>query len=149
MAAAGPVGAGIAATIGLGLRGDGFMQDHFGFGVGDMVDGGADMGGDFAQWLDNHGKAGKEIAYRPARVLMQDFTGVPAVVDLAAMRDATAKLGGKTSAINPQEMSPRARAAPTHPGARWPNWLIALKRCVTHLAPASKHACASAKSQSE
>jgi aconitate hydratase len=39
-------------------------------------------------WLDNRGKAEKEIAYRPARVLMQDFTGVPAVVDLAAMRDA-------------------------------------------------------------
>ena len=55
-----------------------------------------------AQWLDNKGTAGKEIAYRPARVLMQDFTGVPAVVDLAAMRDATANLGGATSRINPQ-----------------------------------------------
>ncbi len=43
-----------------------------------------------------------EIAYRPARVLMQDFTGVPAVVDLAAMRDATAKAGGDPKAINPQ-----------------------------------------------
>jgi aconitate hydratase len=42
-----------------------------------------------------------EIAYRPARVLMQDFTGVPAVVDLAAMRDAMVKLGGKADAINP------------------------------------------------
>ena len=39
-------------------------------------------------WLGNRGRAEKEIAYRPARVLMQDFTGVPAVVDLAAMRDA-------------------------------------------------------------
>ena len=39
-------------------------------------------------WQDNRGKAEKEIAFRPARVLMQDFTGVPAVVDLAAMRDA-------------------------------------------------------------
>ena len=57
---------------------------------------------DFAKWLDNKGSAGKEIAYRPARVLMQDFTGVPAVVDLAAMRDATHNLGGQTSAINPQ-----------------------------------------------
>ncbi|MEL6745081.1 MAG: aconitate hydratase, partial [Pseudomonadota bacterium] len=47
-----------------------------------------------AEWLGNKGSAGKEIAYRPARVLMQDFTGVPAVVDLAAMRDATAGLGG-------------------------------------------------------
>ncbi|MEL6783053.1 MAG: aconitate hydratase AcnA [Pseudomonadota bacterium] len=55
-----------------------------------------------AAWLDNKGTAGKEIAYRPARVLMQDFTGVPAVVDLAAMRDATANLGGNTDAINPQ-----------------------------------------------
>ena len=42
-----------------------------------------------------------EIAYRPARVLMQDFTGVPAVVDLAAMRDAMVDLGGKANAINP------------------------------------------------
>ena len=41
-----------------------------------------------AAWLDNKGKAETEVAFRPARVLMQDFTGVPAVVDLAAMRDA-------------------------------------------------------------
>jgi aconitate hydratase len=46
-------------------------------------------------------KTGKEIQYRPARVLMQDFTGVPCVVDLAAMRDAIAKLGGDTKKINP------------------------------------------------
>ncbi|MPT48612.1 MAG: aconitate hydratase AcnA [Sphingobium sp.] len=45
---------------------------------------------------------GDEIQYRPARVLLQDFTGVPCVVDLAAMRDAIAKLGGNTSKINPQ-----------------------------------------------
>src|SRR3954463_1076517 len=43
----------------------------------------------------------REIQYRPARVLMQDFTGVPAVVDLAAMRDAMAKLGGDAQKINP------------------------------------------------
>jgi aconitate hydratase len=43
----------------------------------------------------------REIQYRPARVLMQDFTGVPAVVDLAAMRDAMAKLGGDPEKINP------------------------------------------------
>ena len=43
----------------------------------------------------------KEIAYRPARVLMQDFTGVPAVVDLAAMRDAIKKLGKNPTDINP------------------------------------------------
>jgi aconitate hydratase len=44
----------------------------------------------------------REIQYRPARVLMQDFTGVPAVVDLAAMRDAMARLGGDPQKINPQ-----------------------------------------------
>ena len=43
----------------------------------------------------------REIQYRPARVLMQDFTGVPCVVDLAAMRDAIAKLGGDAQKINP------------------------------------------------
>ncbi|MGY6710002.1 MAG: aconitate hydratase AcnA [Rhizobiaceae bacterium] len=54
-----------------------------------------------AKWLDDKGTAGVEIAYRPARVLMQDFTGVPAVVDLAAMRDAMASLGGDPEKINP------------------------------------------------
>ena len=54
-----------------------------------------------AQWLNDKGTAGKEIAYRPARVLMQDFTGVPAVVDLAAMRDAMQQLGGDPQKINP------------------------------------------------
>jgi len=52
------------------------------------------------KWLKDR-KSDREIAYRPARVLMQDFTGVPAVVDLAAMRDAMAKLGGDTRKINP------------------------------------------------
>jgi aconitate hydratase len=46
-------------------------------------------------------KTEQEIAFRPARVLMQDFTGVPAIVDLAAMRDAMVQLGGKVSRINP------------------------------------------------
>ncbi len=55
-----------------------------------------------ANWLTNKGSAETEIAYRPARVLMQDFTGVPAVVDLAAMRDATTNLGGDVQKINPQ-----------------------------------------------
>lgn len=55
-----------------------------------------------AEWVNSKGSAETEIAYRPARVLMQDFTGVPAVVDLAAMRDATKNLGGDTSTINPQ-----------------------------------------------
>ncbi len=54
-----------------------------------------------ASWLNDKGKAGKEIAFRPARVLMQDFTGVPAVVDLAAMRDAMKALGGNPQKINP------------------------------------------------
>ena len=52
-------------------------------------------------WLDNTGRTEHEIAYRPARVLMQDFTGVPAVVDLAAMRDAMRKLGADAKKINP------------------------------------------------
>jgi len=54
-----------------------------------------------AKWLADKGSAGREISYRPARVLMQDFTGVPAVVDLAAMRDGMNKLGGDASKINP------------------------------------------------
>jgi aconitate hydratase len=54
-----------------------------------------------ADWLVNKGLKEYEIAYRPARVLMQDFTGVPAVVDLAAMRDAMASLGGDPEKINP------------------------------------------------
>lgn len=54
-----------------------------------------------ARWLTDKGHAGAEIAYRPARVLMQDFTGVPAVVDLAAMRDAMVRLGGDPEKINP------------------------------------------------
>ncbi|HBJ94770.1 MAG TPA: aconitate hydratase AcnA, partial [Hyphomonadaceae bacterium] len=56
----------------------------------------------FAAWLTDKGSAQHEIAYRPARVLMQDFTGVPAVVDLAAMRDAAKALGADPKAINPQ-----------------------------------------------
>jgi len=51
-------------------------------------------------WLKER-KISREIQYRPARVLMQDFTGVPAVVDLAAMRDAMKKLGGDPQKINP------------------------------------------------
>ena len=54
-----------------------------------------------AAWIDDKGKAGKEIGFRPARVLMQDFTGVPAVVDLAAMRDGMKSLGGDPQKINP------------------------------------------------
>ncbi len=53
-----------------------------------------------AAWTKD-GKSSHEIAYRPARVLMQDFTGVPAVVDLAAMRDATTQLGGDPKSVNP------------------------------------------------
>ena len=54
-----------------------------------------------ADWQKNPA-TGKEIQYRPARVLLPDFTGVPCVVDLAAMRDAISKLGGDTAKINPQ-----------------------------------------------
>ena len=53
-----------------------------------------------ANW-DPHAQPSVEIAFTPARVIMQDFTGVPAVVDLAAMRDAVVKLGGRAEAINP------------------------------------------------
>src|ERR1700677_1803587 len=53
-----------------------------------------------AAWNKNS-KPEKEIAFTPARVLLQDFTGVPAVVDLAAMRDAMKKLGGDPTRINP------------------------------------------------
>jgi len=52
-------------------------------------------------WLQTRSST-QEIAFRPARVLMQDFTGVPAVVDLAAMREAMARAGGDPSLINPQ-----------------------------------------------
>ena len=55
----------------------------------------------FSDWAKNGGRTSREIAYRPARVLMQDFTGVPAVVDLAAMRDGIMKLGGDPQKINP------------------------------------------------
>src|SRR5258705_3605402 len=54
----------------------------------------------FAQWLKSK-TSEREIAFRPARVLMQDFTGVPAVVDLAAMRDAMKLLDGDPKKINP------------------------------------------------
>ena len=54
-----------------------------------------------AEWLVNRGKTEREISFRPARVLMQDFTGVPAVVDLAAMRDAMTALKGDPQKINP------------------------------------------------
>ncbi len=67
-------------------------------------DGGFTVGRDHIQaivdWQDNP-VTGEEIQYRPARVLLQDFTGVPCVVDLAAMRDAIKQLGGDTAKINP------------------------------------------------
>src|SRR5215203_6998859 len=53
-----------------------------------------------ARW-DANAEPSQEIAFTPARVVMQDFTGVPAVVDLAAMRDAMADLGGDAAKINP------------------------------------------------
>ena len=60
----------------------------------------ADIQG-FVAWLSNKGKEDKEVGFRPARVLMQDFTGVPAVVDLAAMRDGMQQLKGDAQKINP------------------------------------------------
>ena len=69
---------------------------------------------------------GREISYYPARVLMQDFTGVPCVVDLVAMRDAITELGGDASRINPliptelvmrQSVGPMTTAAPTRGAA--------------------------------
>src|SRR5713226_6730067 len=59
----------------------------------------ADIEG-LARW-DLKGSAQKEISFAPARVLLQDFTGVPAVVDLAAMRDGIARLGGDPNKVNP------------------------------------------------
>ncbi len=59
-----------------------------------------DMITDTVKWLETQSSS-TEIAYRPARVLMQDFTGVPAVVDLAAMRDGIVALGGDPEKINP------------------------------------------------
>src|SRR3954464_6154725 len=53
-----------------------------------------------ATW-DHNAEPSKEIAFTPARVVMQDFTGVPAIVDLAAMRGAMADLGGDPNKINP------------------------------------------------
>ena len=55
----------------------------------------------FSDWVSQNGHNPKEICFRPARVLMQDFTGVPAVVDLAAMRDALKEKGIDPNKINP------------------------------------------------
>ena len=57
----------------------------------------------FSDWAAKGGQNPREIAYRPARVLMQDFTGVPAVVDLAAMRDGIVALGGDAQQDQPAE----------------------------------------------
>ncbi|MFT8245399.1 aconitate hydratase AcnA [Roseomonas sp. BN140053] len=54
----------------------------------------------FGGWLEN-ARSDREVPFRPARILMQDFTGVPAVVDLAAMRDGILKLGGDPRQVNP------------------------------------------------
>jgi len=70
-----------------------FEDDGFTVGEGDIKA--------IVDW-QNDPKTGSEIQYRPARVLLQDFTGVPCVVDLAAMRDAIKELGGDTAKINPQ-----------------------------------------------
>ena len=64
-----------------------------------------------ASW-DASAQPSTEIAFTPARVLMQDFTGVPAVVDLAAMRDAMADMGGDPARINPLAPADDRRRAP-------------------------------------
>ena len=69
-----------------------------------------------AAWLKER-KSDREIAFRPARVLMQDFTGVPAVVDLAAMRQAMVKLGGDPAAHQPA-VAGRSRHRPFGDGRR-------------------------------
>ncbi len=51
-------------------------------------------------WLEN-ASSSKEVPFKPARILMQDFTGVPGVVDLAAMRDGIIRLGGDPQKVNP------------------------------------------------
>ncbi|WP_336357401.1 aconitate hydratase AcnA [Stenotrophomonas muris] len=68
-------------------------------------DGGITVGKDYIEAVARWNPAAEpdtEIAFMPARVVLQDFTGVPCVVDLAAMRDAVVKLGGKPEQINPQ-----------------------------------------------
>jgi aconitate hydratase len=68
-------------------------------------DGGATVAADDIEFLagwDPDARPDREIAYAPARILMQDFTGVPAVVDLAAMRDAMTAMGGDPDLVNPQ-----------------------------------------------
>ena len=67
-----------------------------------------------ADW-DPSARVRKEIAFTPARVLLQDFTGVPAVVDLAAMRDAIVRLGGDPDAHQPAAAG-RARHRPLGAG---------------------------------
>ena len=68
-----------------------------------------------ATW-DAKAEPSKEIAFTPARVVMQDFTGVPAVVDLAAMRDAMADLGGDPALVNP--LVPASRTGRPGPSGR-------------------------------
>ena len=75
-----------------------------------------------ANW-DAKAEPSREIAYMPARVLMQDFTGVPAIVDLAAMRDAMRTLGGDPERIircSPLSWSSTTRYRWMSSGQRWP-----------------------------
>ena len=70
-----------------------------------------------ANW-DASKKPEKEIAFSPARVLMQDFTGVPAIVDLAAMRDAIKELGADPKKINPPQKIRKTIIGLTHHTAK-------------------------------
>src|SRR5690242_1975506 len=62
---------------------------------------GDEQGADAVANWDPAAEPSRELEFRPARVLLQDFTGVPAIVDLAAMRDAIADLGGNPSDVDP------------------------------------------------
>src|SRR5690606_24535604 len=69
-----------------------------------LVDNGQSVGNHHIEavaYLDAGAEASKEIAFMPARVVLQDFSSVPSVVDLAAMRDAVVELGGNAEQINP------------------------------------------------
>ena len=91
-----------------------------------------------AEW-DPQAEPSREIQYRPARVLMQDFTGVPAVVDLAAMRDAMQALGGDPDKINPLQPAELVidhsvqvdSSAPTSAFGSTPNWSTRATRSAT------------------
>ncbi len=89
---------------------------------------------------DSQAQPSQEIQFTPARVIMQDFTGVPCVVDLATMREAVKELGGDPSKINPRWRRPSwssttpsspTSSAPRTPSARTSSWNTAATRSAT------------------